>query len=69
MEIALNNKQIYLIIQRFNSKFRLRKKKDCPNPKSDLFTINDIYLFRATRILFGSDVDFFNLIKILTNII
>lgn len=49
MELSLNNKQIYLIIQRFNSKFRLRKKKDSPNPKSELFTLNDIYLFNVYK--------------------
>jgi len=50
MEISLNNHQIYLIIQRFHSKFRLTRKKDNPNPKPVLFTLNDIYLIKVYKL-------------------
>jgi len=50
MDLTLNNKQIYSIIQRFHSKFMLRIKKDNPNPKSVLFTVDDIYLDQVYKL-------------------
>ena len=49
MDLTLNNKQIHSIIQRFNSKFKLRIKKDNPNPKHELFTLNDIYIIKTYK--------------------
>lgn len=49
MDLTLNNKQIHSIIQRFNSKFKLRIKKDNPNPKHELFSLNDIYIIKTYK--------------------
>ena len=50
MNVKLNNNQTYLIIKRFNSKFKVRKK-DKPNPKLVLFTLNDIFLLKAYKFI------------------
>lgn len=47
MEINLNNNQFYLILQRFNTKFKLRKKIS-PNP--NIYLEKQVILKKAYKI-------------------
>lgn len=49
--IILNNQQIYYIIKRFYSKFKLRRASKCKNPNILQYFIDDISYIKSYKFL------------------